>query len=129
VVDAGDVAFGHLADVDQAVLAGQDLDERAKVLDRGHAPFVNPADLDPFGHRLDLVAGRLGPLGAGGGDGDDTAVIDVNLDPGLFLEPADRLAAGADQQADLVWVDLDLDQTRRVDGDLFAGAFDRAEHR
>ena len=34
---AADVAVGQLADVDQAVLAGQDLDERAEVLDRRDA--------------------------------------------------------------------------------------------
>ena len=55
-----DVAVGQLADVDQAVLAGQDLDEGAELLDGGHAALVDPADLDPFGHGLDLVAGGLG---------------------------------------------------------------------
>src|SRR5206468_2299096 len=63
------------------------------------------------------------------GEGDDPAVLDVDLGPGLVLEAADRLAARADHQADLVGVDLDLDQPRRVLGDLLARAFDRPEHR
>ena len=46
-VDAADVAVGQLADVAQAVLARQDLDERAEVLDRGDPAFVDLADLDP----------------------------------------------------------------------------------
>ena len=63
VGDARDVAVGQLADVAQAVLAGQDLDEGAEVLDRGDPALVDPADLDALGHGLDLVAGRLGPRG------------------------------------------------------------------
>ena len=47
----------------QPVLAGEDLDERAEFLDRGHAAFVDPADLHALGHRDDLVAGRLGAGG------------------------------------------------------------------
>jgi hypothetical protein len=73
---------------------GQDLDEGAEVLDRGDAPLVDPADLDPLGHRLDLVAGRLDPGGVEPGEGDDAGVLDVDLGPGLLLEGPDRLAPG-----------------------------------
>src|SRR5512135_155217 len=99
---AADVAVGQLADVHQAVLAGQDLDEGAEVLDRRDAALVDPADLDPFGHRLDLVAGGLGAGGVGARQRDDAVIFDVDLRPGLVLEAADRLAAGADHETDLL---------------------------
>ena len=41
----------------------------------------------------------------------------------------DRLAARADEQADLLGIDLDLDQPRSIGRDLLARPLDRAEHR
>src|SRR5262249_52908747 len=116
-------------DVDQAVLAGQDLDEGAEVLDRRDAALVDLADLDPFSHGLDAVPGRLGAGGIGAGEGDDPAILDVDLGAGLLLEAADRLAARADDQADLVGIDLDLDQPGGVGRDLRPRPLDRPEHR
>ena len=66
VGDAVDVAVGQLADVDQAVLAGEDLDEGAEVLDGHDAALVDLADLDALGHRLDPVAALLGAGGRRG---------------------------------------------------------------
>ena len=57
-----DVAVGQLADVAQAVLAGQDLDERAEILDARDAAFVDLADLHRRGQRLDLAQRRLGAI-------------------------------------------------------------------
>ena len=56
VVDPADVLVVQLADVAQPVAAGQDLDERAEVLDRRHLALVDLADLDLLGQRLDLGA-------------------------------------------------------------------------
>src|SRR5690606_705697 len=110
VGDAINIAVGQLGDVDHAVLPRQQLDEGAEVLDGHHAPFVDLAELHPGGHPLDAVAALLGAGGRGAGDGDDAGVLDVDLGPRLLLEPPDRLAAGADQHADLLRVDLDLDE-------------------
>ena len=126
---AGNIAIGQLADVDQAVLAGKDLDEGPEFLDRGDPALVDPADLHALGHGHDLVAGRLGPRGLEAGERDDAAVLDVDLGAGLFLEPTNRLAAGADDQADLLGIDLDLDQPRRIGGNLLARPLDRPQHR
>ena len=40
------------------------------------------------------------------------------LTPYLLLQAADRLAAGADELADLLGVDLDRDEARGVAGDV-----------
>ena len=128
VVDAADVAVGQLADVDQAVLAGQDLDERAEVLDRGDAAFVDLADLDPFGHRLDLVAGGLGPGGVDAARRDDAVVLDVDLGAGLFLEARIVLPPGPMSRpifSGLIWIWISRGALAR---DLLARPLDRPEH-
>ena len=95
---------------------------------RSDPALVDPADLDAFGHGHDLVAGGLGPRGLRAGKGHDAVVFDVDLGAGLFLQAADRLAAGADDQADLLGIDLDLDQPRGIGRDLLARPLDRPQH-
>ncbi len=91
-------------------MPGKDFHEGPELLDRGHAALVDPAELDALGHRHDLVAGRLGAGGFLAGKGHDARVVDVDLGASLLLQPANRLAARPDHQADLLGVDLDLDQ-------------------
>src|SRR4029079_18886387 len=55
-------------------------------------------------------------------------VFDVDLGARLVLQAANRLAAGSDDQPDLLGIDLDLDQPRGIGRDLLARALDRAEH-
>ena len=55
-------------------------------------------------------------------------VVDVDLGLELLLERADRLAALADQQADLLRVDLDRGDARRVLGQLRARGVDHLRH-
>ena len=72
------------------------------------------ADLDLLGHRADPVDQGVA-LGAGLRVDEDLAlVVDVDLRLELLGQAADRLAALADQQADLVRVDLDRRDARRV---------------
>ena len=64
---------------------------------------------------------QLGRLGAGGvhvRDVDRAVVVDVDLGAGRFLDALDRLAARADQQADLLRVDLDVSSRGAVLADL-----------
>ena len=63
VLDLVDVLVVQLADVAQAVAAGQDLDEGAEVLDRRDPALVDLADAHLLGQRLDLELGRLGAGG------------------------------------------------------------------
>ena len=68
----------------------------------GDAAFVDLADLDFFGHapRSCRVAASA-PAASAVGDVDRAVVLDVDLGAGRFLDAADRLAARADEQADL----------------------------
>ena len=58
-------------------------------------------------------------------DEDRPVLLDVDLHVVLGLERADRLAALADHHADLLGVDLDRRDPRRVLGELGAGLGDR----
>ena len=60
VLDLVHVLVVQLADVAQAVAAGQDLDEGPEILDRRHPSLVDLADAHLLGQRLDLHAGRFG---------------------------------------------------------------------
>src|SRR5579883_1133208 len=100
VAHALHVAVGQFANVAQAVFAGQDFDERAKVLDTGHAAVVNLADLDALGEGLDATHGGVGAVGVGRRDDHRTVVLDLDDRTGHFLDRADRLAPRADKQAD-----------------------------
>ena len=76
------------------------------------------ADLDLLGHRADPVDERVAPLAIGGVDENQALVVDVDLRLELLLQRADRLAALADQQPDLLGVDLYRRDARGVLGEL-----------
>src|SRR5262249_5395444 len=107
ILDLADELVVQLADVAQPFLAGQDLDEGAKVLDRGDAAFVDLADLNLLANGFDLAHGSLGALGVGMRHVHGAVVLDVDLGAGRFLDALDHLAARTDQGADLLGVDLD----------------------
>ena len=124
LLDRPDALAGRdVGDVQQAVGALGELDERAE---RGGLDDLRArelvADLDLLGHRADALGERVA-LGAGLRVHADVAlVVDVDLRLVLVLERADRLAALADQQADLVRVDLDRRDARRELGQLARAA-------
>ena len=53
------IGVGELGNVDQAVLAGDDLDERAELEEPDDGALVDLAGLDRLGHILDDLAGQL----------------------------------------------------------------------
>ncbi len=119
LLDRRDPAPGRdVGDVQQAVGALGELDERAERgrLDDLAGELV--ADLDLLGHRADPVDQRVAELPVGRVDEHLALVVDVDLGLELLLQRADRLAALADQQADLLGVDLDRRDPRGVLGQL-----------
>src|SRR5690606_2553395 len=109
VLDGVDALAGlDVADVQQAVVALGELDERAEGgrLDDLAGELV--ADLDVLGHRADPLDQRVALLAVGGEDAHRAVVVDVDLGVELLRQRADRLAALADHHADLLGVDLDL---------------------
>ncbi len=120
VVGGLDVLRREHRDVDEAFLAGQDLDERAEVHDPLHRALVDPADLGLLDHARDDALGDLGAFLVRAVDGDGAVVLDVDLGAGLLADRLDVLAARPDDEPDLVHGDLDRDDLRRERGNLGA---------
>src|SRR5215218_6899946 len=130
VLDRADaLAWLHIGDVKQSVGALDELDEGAEGgrLDDFRVREVIP-DLRLAGHRLDPLDAGLDQRAAGRVDPHGAVVVDVDLGLELLLHAADRLAALADHGPDLLGVDLDRLDRRRVHGELLARALDRARH-
>ena len=100
-----------------AVRPRSQLDERAEVLHADDLAGVDRADLDLLRQRLDLALAGLDGLAVRGGDHDGAVVLDIDADAVLLLQAADHLAAGADELADLLRVDVDGDEARGVHAD------------
>ncbi len=110
-----------LADVQQTVFAGQQVDQGAKVQNLGDRAFVDLADFNFSGDLLDATFGflRLGRISRG--DGDGAIFIDVDLGAGLFGQRTDDRAALADHVTDLLGVDLHGEQARGEGGHFGLG--------
>src|SRR5690606_19385008 len=90
--------------------------------------FVDLAHLHVGGDVEDALARRLAALGRDAGDRDGAVVLDLDGGAGLLLDAADDHAALADDVADLVRVDLDLDDARGEARELVPRALDRLLH-
>ena len=108
------LAGRDVGDVQQAVRALGELDERAEGGGLHHLAVELVADLDLLGHRADAVGERVALVARLGVDADGAVVVDVDLRVELLRQRPDRLAALADDRADLLGVDLDLGDPRRV---------------
>src|SRR5581483_5115570 len=129
VLDRADPLAGlHVRDVEEPVGALGELDERAE---GGGLDYLAPepvADLGLLRHRLDPGDAGLDQAAARRVHAHGAVVLDVDLGLELLLEGADRLAALADEGADLVRVDLDRLDARGVRRELLARARYRRPH-
>src|ERR1700733_9445558 len=129
LLDRGDPpARGDVRNVQQPVGALGQFDERAERggLDDLAGELV--ADLDFLGHRADPIHQRVAALAVGRVDEHHALVVDVDLGLELLLQRADRLPALADEQPDLLRVDLDRRDARRVLRQLRAWGVDDLVH-
>ena len=114
--------------MDESVLARQDLDEGAELLDGNNGALVHLADGDLFDHALDDFLGALETLGIARVDVHGAIVLDVNLGTRLGDDALDGLSAGADDEADLVLRDLHGLDPRRILAHLGAVTGQRLVH-
>src|SRR5262249_41050572 len=128
VLDVPDAAGADVGDVQQPVRALRQLDEGAELRRLDHLAGVLVADLGLLGQPLDRVDRGVRLRALGGIDEDVAVLLDVDLDVVAGLERADGLAALADPHPDLLGVDLDRGDTRRVAGKLLPRRRDRLEH-
>src|SRR5205085_12604871 len=108
------VSIGQLTDVTQAILSRRDFDEGPEILDGTDPAVIDFAELGSFGDLLDHFFGRLGAFAADAGDGHTAVVLDFDIRAGGSLDLFDRCAAWADDFADLLGVDFDVDEIRGV---------------
>src|SRR5215472_4911768 len=119
---------GQARDVDQAVLVGKHLDECAKRHDPDDLAPVDAAHLDLVSEALDPVDRLASAALVGGRDEDLAVILDVDLRPGLLHDLADDLTARPDHVPNLVRVDLDRRDPRRVRAHLPARLRNDLEH-
>ncbi len=118
----------EIADVAQAILAREDLDERSVGLDALDGALVDLADFRLGGQALDDLECLRHCRAVGRSHAHRAVVGYVDAGAGLVDDGADHLAAGADDGADLVRLDADLRDARRVLREFFARNFDGADH-
>ena len=112
--------------MDQAVAAGEDVDEGPELRDVDDPAAVDGAHLGRrrVEDQLDAAAGLVDHralLGADGDGADGAVVVDVDVRAGLLLDGVDDLALRADDLADLVDRDLEAHDLRGVLPDLGPG--------
>src|SRR5829696_623802 len=128
VLDVADAPGPDVRDVEQAVGALLQLDERAELGRLHDLAGIRVADLGLLRERVDRLHRRLGVLALRGVDKDRPVLLDVDLDVVVGLERADRLAALADDHPDELRVDLDRRDPRGVIAELLARLRNRLEH-
>ena len=122
------MVVGQLGDVDQRILAGHQLNERAEGHDAGDLAGVNLAGFDFAGEALDAVVGGLAGGGVDRGDEDDPVVFDADVGAGFLFEAADVASARADQLADFFLRDIDSHDARGVGRHFVARLGDALGH-
>ena len=128
VLDLFNAAVFKLGDVDHAVVARGDLNERADRQDADDLAVVQGADLGDEADVVDHLLGGVARSGIDRSDEDVAVVVDVDLGAGVGADLLDGLAAGADDLTDLLDGDLHGDHLRSVLGDVRARLGDAGEH-
>src|SRR5229473_7757381 len=118
IANVADAMFGDFADVQEAVGAGEKLDEGAELREANDFAKIGLADFGAGGDVADHLQGRIAAGSAGGKDVHGAVFEDVNFDAGGFDDGPDLFAAGTDEVADLVLGNLQLEQARSVGGNL-----------
>src|SRR5229473_6057634 len=108
--------LGDFADVQEAVGAGEELDEGAELREANDFAEIGLADFGAGSDVANHLQGRIA-AGSGGGENVDSAVLeDVDFDAGGFDDGPDLLAAGANEVADFVLRDFQFEEARGVGG-------------
>src|SRR6266852_6316932 len=128
IANVADAMLGDFADVQEAVGAGEKLDEGAKL---GEANDFAEIGLADFGAGGDVADHRESGIAAGSAGGEDVhgAVFeDVDLDAGGFDDGANFLAARTDEVANLVLRDLQFEEAGSVGRNFLAAFAERLFH-
>src|SRR5687767_9958316 len=114
VTHVADAPVGNFRDVQQAISAGEDFNEGAEINDAAHRSDVGCADFGIRGETLNPSDRSFGRRRIRSRDGNGAVVFDIDLRAGFLNQSADDFAAWSDDVANLVRIDLDLDDARRM---------------
>src|SRR5665213_2982448 len=117
-----------LGDVEQAVGAGEDLDECAELSQTNHLAEISFADLGHGGDVANHLDGAGQTVGVARSNVDATGVVHIDLDASGLDDAADDLAARSDEIANLVGRNLDGVNAGSELRLLFLGAGDGSVH-
>src|SRR5204862_2076456 len=106
--------IGWFGNVHEPIPAGKTLNKRAEFFHRNDPSLIGLANLDLARHPADDFFRARHAFGARGVNMHRTVVVDVNFGAGLGDNAFDGFAAGPDEGADLLGVDLDWLGARRV---------------
>src|SRR3989344_7534135 len=107
VLDVFRAAPGKLTDVDHAVFAAQKLRDGADTWDDAdNFCIVDGADFGLGDDALDPLLRLLHRFAVCGSDEDQSAVLDIDFDPQFARDLLDHFTTLADDQADVVVIDL-----------------------
>src|SRR6266851_2708580 len=128
IANVADAMFGDFADVQEAVGAGEKLDEGAELREANDFAEIRFADFGAGGDVADHLQGRIAAGSAGGEDVHRAVLEDVDFDAGGFDDGADLLAARPDEVADFVLRDFQLEEARGVSGNRATRLTERLLH-
>ena len=109
-----DTLVGDLRDVQQAVAVGDQVHKGAKLGDLDHRTLIDSPNLNLGGNLGDALFGQFARFGAGGSNLHRAVVRQLDLATGLLGQGPDHRPTLANHIADLVRIDLEGDDTRRV---------------
>src|SRR5713226_7793578 len=116
IANVADAMLGDFADVQEAVGAREKLDEGAEFREAHDFAEVGLADFGAGGDIADHLQSRIAAGSARGEDVHGAVFEDVDLDAGGLDDGPDLLAARADEVADFVLRDFQLEEARGLGG-------------
>ena len=100
--------------MDEAIFPGENFHERAEFLGGNNPTVISRADLDLACHPPDDFLRARHCFAAAGVDMNRTVVLDINLSAGFGDDALDRFAALPDKAANLLGINFDGLDPRRV---------------
>ncbi len=114
--------------MNHAIRTGQNLYKGAELSGADNPTCIDFANFSFLCQRLHHLDGTVASLAIGRSNEDCAIFPYVNPDARFVLDGAHCLATRADDLADLLWVNLDGDDARRVGRQAWAGLPDRLQH-
>src|ERR1700719_2941021 len=114
--------------MNETVFSWQHFNKCAEFFDRNHPSMIALTDFDFLGHSRNDLFRPVQAIATGRIDVNGSIIIDINLRAGFSYDAFDRLAAGTDEQTDLIRMNLNRFNARRVLTEFFPWRLNRFVH-